>query len=316
MTPTGPSITIVGAGIGGLTAALHLHAHGFTNIHLFEAADRLTTLGVGINVQPHAVLILRDLGLLPALESTGIKTKELNYYNRHGDSIIQEPRGLDAGYKVPQFSIHRGEFQILLLDAVKERLGSDRIHLDHCFTEFSQDEAAGTITAKFVSRANTGTPPEFPTKTADMLVGCDGINSTARSILYPNEGPAHFSGRVLWRGCVERQAYLTGASMVWGGHANQKFIAYPISGRSQRKGKSLVNWICELRVRDENDEDTTPPKTNWLATVPKERFAPSFNGWRMGDLDVKELIEETDKVFEFPMCDRGKCVHTDLIAAC
>ena len=117
-------------------------------------------------------------------------------------------------------------------------------------------------------------PPTIPSKTADMLIACDGINSRARSILYPNEGPPQFSGRILWRGCVERQPYLTGSSMVWGGHANQKFIAYPISARAQRKGKSLVNWICELRVRGENDPDTTPPKTDWLATVPKERFAP------------------------------------------
>jgi 2-polyprenyl-6-methoxyphenol hydroxylase-like FAD-dependent oxidoreductase len=305
ITQAGPSIVIVGAGIGGLTTALHLHANGFQNIHLFESADRLTTLGVGINVQPHAVLILRNLGLLPALESTGIKTRELNYYNKLGDEILREPRGQDAGYKVPQFSIHRGEFQMLLLDTVKERLGADCIHLDHTFTSFEQNERGGTVTAKFIRRGNPEEPPEFPTRTAEVLLACDGINSTVRRILYPEEGPARFSGRILWRGCVERKAYLTGASMVWGGHANQKFIAYPISAKSERKGKSLVNWICELRVREENDPDTTPPKTDWLATVPKERFAPPFDQWQMGDLKVKELIDETEKVFEFPMCDRG-----------
>jgi 2-polyprenyl-6-methoxyphenol hydroxylase-like FAD-dependent oxidoreductase len=305
MTSDGPSIIIVGGGIGGLTTALHLHAHGFKNIHLFESAPVLTTLGVGINVQPSAVLILRDLGLLPALESIAIKTKELNYYNRHGDSIIQEPRGLDAGYKVPQFSIHRGEFQMMLLDAVKERLGSDRIHLDHRFTGFEQDEAAGTITATFTRQSDSSKLADIPSRTADMLVAADGINSTARRILYPNEGPPRFSGRILWRGCVEREPYLTGASMVWAGHANQKFIAYPISGRSASKGKSLVNWICELRVRAEDDPDTTPPVTNWLNTVPKEKFLGPFEKWHdVGSLDVKELVDETEKVFEFPMCDR------------
>ena len=57
--------------------------------------------------------------------------------------------------------------------------------------------------------------------TADLLIGCDGINSTTRSLLYPDEGLARFSGRLLWRGCLEREPYLSGASMVWAGHANQ-----------------------------------------------------------------------------------------------
>jgi 2-polyprenyl-6-methoxyphenol hydroxylase-like FAD-dependent oxidoreductase len=193
---------------------------------------------------------------------------------------------------------------MMLLDAVKERLGSERIHLDHCFSQFSQDEAAGTVTAKFFRRGSS-IPADIPSKTADMLIAADGINSTARRILYPNEGPPHFSGRILWRGCMERAPYLTGGSMVWAGHANQKFIAYPISARSARNGNSLVNWICELRVRDENDPDTTPPKADWLATVPKERFLGPFEQWNnVGSLNVKKLVEETEKVFEFPMCDR------------
>ncbi|TLD37202.1 FAD/NAD(P)-binding domain-containing protein [Venturia nashicola] len=304
MTSNDPSIIIVGGGIGGLTTALHLHAHGFKNIHLYESAPVLAPLGVGINVQPSAVLILRRLGLLPALESIAIKTKELNYYNRHGDSIIQEPRGLEAGYKVPQFSIHRGEFQMMLLDAVKERLGPDRIHLGHRFTSFSQDETAGTITATFKRSSDATKEAEFPSKTGDMLIAADGINSTVRRILYPNEGPPRFSGRILWRGCVERDAYLTGASMVWAGHANQKFVAYPISNRVAMKGKSLVNWICELRVREEGDPDLTPPVPDWNA-ISKEKFLGPFEEWRdVGTLDVGELVGSTERIYEFPMCDR------------
>jgi 2-polyprenyl-6-methoxyphenol hydroxylase-like FAD-dependent oxidoreductase len=300
---TYPTIAIIGAGIGGLTAALHLHAHGFVNIELFESAEELRTLGVGINIQPHAVVVLRNLGLLPALEFTGVLTQELNCYNKFGNEIFSRPRGKYAGYEVPQLSIHRGELQMLLLDTVRERLGNERIHLNHTFARFEQDEEAGKITAHFIQRSSDQSPAT-PSFTADLLIAADGINSTARKILYPAEGPARFSGHVIWRGCVEREPYLTGASMVSGGNVTQKFVAYPISGRSQRSGKSLVNWICELRVRDENDPDTTPPKTDWLATVPNERFAPVFKDWEMGGLSVEQLIEKTDKVFEFPMCDR------------
>lgn len=93
-------------------------------------------------------------------------------------------------------------------------------------------------------------------------------------------------------------------SMVWAGHANQKFIAYPISSKSQRKGRSLVNWIAELRVRAENDPDKSPPKADWTKTVPKERFSREFQSWTFGFLDTPGLINKTNQVYEFPMCDR------------
>lgn len=252
-------------------------------------------------MQPSAVLLLRNLGLLPTLKATGIETKELNFYSRQGNSILSEPRGIDAGYEIPQFSIHRGEFQILLLDAVKQRIGGDRIHLDHRFTSYSQD--ADSITVTF-TRRSTGLPASMPNVTGSILIAADGINSHARHILYPTEGPPRFSGRMLWRGCIERQPYLTGASMIWAGHANQKFIAYPISANSAAAGKSLVNWIAELRVRDENDPDMTPPPVDWTRSVPKEKFAGPFQEWTCGGLRMADLIDSTDKVYEFPMCDR------------
>jgi 2-polyprenyl-6-methoxyphenol hydroxylase-like FAD-dependent oxidoreductase len=241
------------------------------------------------------VLILRSLGLLPELEVTGIRTKELNFYNRHGNIILSEPRGLDAGYRIPQISIHRGEFQMLLLGAVKDRLG-DCVHLNHTFSSYAQDTTS--ITAYFTQRAS-GQPSQIASMTGSMLIAADGINSHARRLLYPDEGPPRFSGRILWRGCIEREPYLTGASMIWAGHANQKFIAYPISAQ-----RSLVNWIAELRVRDENDPDLTPPPVDWTRSVPKSRFEGPFQTWTCGGLRMADLIAETSKVYEFPMCDR------------
>ncbi|KAK3652952.1 hypothetical protein LTR56_004900 [Elasticomyces elasticus] len=303
------SIGIVGAGVGGLVTALQLHANGFRNIQLFEAASKVTSLGVGINVQPHAVLILRDLGLLDALKSTGVETQELNYYDQYGNPIISEPRGHFAGYKVPQFSIHRGHLQMLLLEAVKERLGSESVLLNHSLDSYEQvtKDDEEKVKLRFVQK-RTQEPATASEFEADLVVAADGINSTVRRILYPEEGPAHFSGRLLWRGCLEREPYLTGASMIWSGHANQKFIAYPIVPVSSEanKQKTLINWIAELRVRDENDPDTTPPeKPDWTISIPKEKFAYAFDKWTFGFLNVPELIEKTEKVYEFPMCDRN-----------
>jgi len=303
LSPPAPTIIIAGAGIGGLSAALALHAAGFEDIHIFEASSKLTTLGVGINVQPSAVLILRNLGLLPTLQSTGVETQDLNYFNRHGNAIVSEPRGVHAGYAVPQFSIHRGEFQQVLLAAVNERLGADRVHVDHALSGFAQEEGGDTITAHF-TRRSSDEPATIPSMRAAVLVAADGINSTARRLLYPDEGPPRFSGRVLWRGCVEREPYLSGASMVWAGHADQKFIAYPISAACAARGASLVNWIAELRVRAADDPDLTPPPADWTKTVPKARFEAPFAAWTCGGLAVKQLIDSTDRVYEFPMCDR------------
>ncbi|KAK4893800.1 hypothetical protein LTR27_007825 [Elasticomyces elasticus] len=303
------SIAIVGAGVGGLVTALQLHANGFRNIQLFEAASKVTSLGVGINVQPHAVLVLRDLGLLDALKSTGVETQELNYYDQYGNSIISEPRGLFAGYKIPQFSIHRGHLQMLLLEAVSERLGSESVLLNHSLDSYEQvtSDGAEKVRLRFVQK-KTQEPAAIPQFEADLVVAADGINSTVRKILYLEEGPAHFSGRLLWRGCLEREPYLTGASMIWSGHANQKFIAYPIAPVSTEanRQKTLINWIAELRVRDENDPDTTPPeKPDWTISVSKDKFAGAFDKWTFGFLNVPELIEKTEKVYEFPMCDRN-----------
>lgn len=190
---------------------------------------------------------------------------------------------------------------MLLLSAVKERLGQDRIHLQHALSSFTQDDSH--ITVQFTQRRD-GLPAEMAEVTGDLLIAADGINSTARKILYPDEGPPRFSGRMLWRGCIEQEPYLTGASMVWAGHADQKFIAYPISNRSAEKGKSLVNWIAELRVRSKDDADLTPPKTDWTKSVDTSIFEGPFESWKCGGLKMKQLIDDTEKVYEFPMSDR------------
>ncbi|KAL2068168.1 hypothetical protein VTL71DRAFT_16266 [Oculimacula yallundae] len=302
VSDSGLSITIIGSGIGGLVLALQLHSVGFKNLALFESSRTLTAIGSGINLQPSAVLVLRNLGLLPALEEIGIKTEELKYYNRHGNFVIGEARGEKAGYLVPQFSVHRGMLHAMLFDAVKERLGDGCVRTDHVFTSFEQDEES--ITVRFSRKTDPTIPADTPERTSDVLIACDGINSTARRLLYPNEGPPNFSGRMLWRGVSLREPFLTGRSMVWAGHADQKFIAYPVGRQAEKEGKSLVNWIAELRVRSKDDLDLTPPVADWGKTVPKDRFASQFQSWTFGFLSIPELIEETEVVAEFPMCDR------------
>src|ERR1700710_2093200 len=120
------TVLIAGGGIGGLTLALSLHQIGVA-AKVFESVPALKPLGVGINVLPHAVRELIELGLLDELDSCGVRTGELAFFSKHGKPIWSEPRGLEAGYKWPQFSIHRGRLQQILLDAVTQRLGADHV---------------------------------------------------------------------------------------------------------------------------------------------------------------------------------------------
>jgi 2-polyprenyl-6-methoxyphenol hydroxylase-like FAD-dependent oxidoreductase len=91
------------------------------------------------------------------------------------------------------------------------------------------------VTARFVDRA-TGAP--LAEVRGDILVGADGIHSTVRRTFYPDEAPPPFSGRILWRATTEAAPFLTGRSMIMAGHADQKFVAYPICPDAAKRGKS------------------------------------------------------------------------------
>jgi 2-polyprenyl-6-methoxyphenol hydroxylase-like FAD-dependent oxidoreductase len=137
---------IAGAGIGGLTTALFLHEAGI-EVELFERTHDIRELGVGINMLPHAVRELAGLGLMPALDADGVRTRELVYTNRFGQIVWQELRGIDAGYEVPQISIHRGRLLGLIHRAVVNRLGGDVISTASRVDAFEQSE--GGVVAHF-----------------------------------------------------------------------------------------------------------------------------------------------------------------------
>src|SRR5258708_16017342 len=123
-------VVIVGAGIGGLTLGLALHEAGIP-CRIFESAAEIKAVGVGINLLPHATKELAGLGLEGALAKIAIATTDATFFNRFGQLIYQEPLGRAAGYDHPQFSIHRGDLQRLLLDAFVTRAGADRPPATH-----------------------------------------------------------------------------------------------------------------------------------------------------------------------------------------
>src|ERR1700738_4994036 len=138
-------IIIVGAGIGGLTLGLALHAAGIP-CRIFESAAEIRPIGVGINLLPNATKELAALGLEQALARVAIATTDATFFNRFGQLIYQEPLGRAAGYEQPQFSIHRGDLHKVLLDASVARAGADRLLTNHHCIGVEQDDGGVTVT--------------------------------------------------------------------------------------------------------------------------------------------------------------------------
>jgi 5-methylphenazine-1-carboxylate 1-monooxygenase len=285
---------IAGGGVGGLVTALMLHARGI-DCEVFEQADVIRELGVGINTLPHAIKELAELGLLDRLDAVAIRTYELFYTNRFGQEIWREPRGLDAGYDLPQFSIHRGRLQGVIYQAVRARLGEARIHMNCRLGSFSEDE--GGVTAYFFDRSGA----HRATARGDVLIGADGIHSVVREKLYPNEGPPTWNGLMLWRGAHDWPAFLTGRSMVVAGGLAAKLVIYPIAEGS-RADKRLTNWAVIGRVGD--GTTPIPHKNDWSRPGRFQDLMPHVQRFRIPFVDGRALIEATPEFWEYPMCDR------------
>jgi 2-polyprenyl-6-methoxyphenol hydroxylase-like FAD-dependent oxidoreductase len=285
---------IVGGGIGGLTTALMLRARGMA-CELFEQADAIRELGVGINTLPHAIRELAGLGLLQKLDDVAIRTDVLYYLNRHGQEVWRESRGIDAGHDVPQFSIHRGRLQSVIHRAVEEHLGPDAIHTGCRLGAFTQDE--GGVTAYFFDRAGR----HIKTARGDILIGADGIHSKVRETLFPGEGPPCWNGLMLWRGARDWPAFLTGRSMIVAGGLNAKVVVYPIAEGSSPANR-LTNWAVLVKVGD--GKAPPPRREDWSRPGRSEELMPHVARFSVPYVDVPSLIAATPEFYEYPTCDR------------
>ncbi|MFI7617485.1 flavin-dependent oxidoreductase [Nonomuraea terrae] len=291
---TEDEVVIVGAGIAGLVLALELHDAGI-GCRLYEAVPQLGSVGVGINLLPHATRVLHRLGLGDDLAAAGVVTRESVFFNRFGQLIYREPSGLHAGYEHPQYSIHRGDLQAVLLAAVRERIGADAVVLGHRFVRAEQDENG--VTAHF---AGPGGDP-LPSVRARVLVGCDGIHSVLRKQLHPDEGEPRYSGINMWRGVTKGRPFLSGASMVRAGWIDRgKLVTYPI--RNLPDGDQLLNWVVEIQTPRHLQRD-------WNRRGELEDFIGAFEDWHFDWLDVPAMMRASETVLEYPMVDQDPLDH-------
>ncbi len=287
------TVLIIGGGIGGLALALTCHQIGVP-FKVFEASRTIQPLGVGINIQPNAVRELYALGLENALPNIGVKTREYGMFSRHGLEIWTEPRGEWAGYKWPQYSVHRGELQMLLYNTLVERAGADCVETGWRCSGFENTEESAN--AHLVNSA-TG---EKRIENASLIIGADGIHSAVRHQMHPDEGPPIWGGAVLWRGTARGKPFRIGASMALIGHGTQRIVAYPISEADPDTGFATINWITELTY----DPGAGWNKEDWNREVDASEFLPMFKDWSYDWVDIPALVTQSDRVYEYPMVDR------------
>ncbi|MBI4920929.1 MAG: flavin-dependent oxidoreductase [Devosia nanyangense] len=284
-------VVVIGAGIGGLTLGLMLTEKGIP-VRLYEAAERISPIGVGISILPHASQQLCDLGLREALTRAGIVAQESCFYTRFGQLVHKEPLGLYAGYDVPQVQVHRGDLQALLLEAFVARAGEGRVITGHRCVRV--EDGADHAVAHFVDPEGRALPPV----TGRAVIAADGIHSVVRAQLFPAEGGPIYSGVNMWRGISRWKPFLTGASYVRAGWLSLgKMVIYPIRDNIDGKGTQLINWVAEIETPEHNQQD-------WNRRGRLSDFIGAFEDWHFDFLDVPAMIRAADAVLEYPMVDK------------
>lgn len=286
-----PRVLIAGGGIGGLVTALTLHQIGLS-CTVFESVRELKPLGVGINLQPNAVRELFDLGIgADLLDSVGLPAREWALVGLNGADIHAEPRGLEAGYRWPQYAVHRGRFHMMLYQAVLDRLGPDAVRTGCRVTSFEQTQTGVTV------EVETADGPL--TQIADLLIGAEGIHSATRAQMHPDQPQIHWGGALMWRGTTRAKPIRTGSSFIGLGTSRHRMVIYPIS-QPDADGLAEINWIAE-RTLDAGEDWR---ETGWFREVPIDSFAHHFDQFRYDWLDVPRLIRGASRAFENPMIDR------------
>jgi salicylate hydroxylase len=271
-------IAIIGGGIGGLSAALHLLKAGL-DVHVYEQSPRIGEIGAGIQISPNASRLLIRLGLKPALDAAGVRP--LAVHQRRWDdgrTLQRAPVGpeVEATFGAPYYHFHRGDLAELLGAAVPAK----RVHVGHKLVGL---EPRGE---KIVARFESGASAE-----ADLLVGADGIHSRVRHLTFGPEKP-RFTGCVAWRGLVpaERIKHLgiEVASHNWmgpDGHVVHYWVA----------GGRLMNVVCVV-------EHGTWTSESWTDKGDVAEALARYDGWHP---IVRGLIEAFPETFIWALHDRA-----------
>ncbi len=264
-------IAMVGAGIGGLTAALALRARGL-GVTVFEQAATPRELGAGVSLHPNAVRLLKRIGLRDWLESINTRSVGLSLRTSRGEPVPTPPASADS----PTYQVHRVELLEMLNDAQAHAV----VRYGHQCTGVRETEDGVQLT--FANGV---------TARADVVIGADGIHSVVQREIGLATHPTS-EGIMAYRGLIpsERLSWakdLRGLNM-WMG-SGRSFICFPIS-----QGR-VINIVAFVPSNLDSEE-------SWSAPGDLRALAAEYNGW---GTPVVEAIGALDETFRWGIYDRA-----------
>lgn len=275
------SLAVVGAGIGGLTAALALGRQGHA-VTLIERRTGFTEVGAGLQLSPNASCVLIEFGLAPALRRVvGEPDRVVVRATRSGRTIGEARLGpfMRERFGAPYWVVHRADLQRILLDAVRS-LPNVRLVMGRRVEAVEPETGRLTLVTERGSRDDLA---------VDAIVGADGIGSALRSAVDGAAAPA-YRGYVAWRATLPRDrappalaANETGLWLCRSGHV----VHYPIAG-----GR-LLNLVAIERRRD--------PVEGWATPGDRADLLARFEG---AAAPLRELLGAADSWLLWSLFDR------------
>ncbi|MFJ4657265.1 FAD-dependent monooxygenase [Nocardia sp. NPDC088792] len=268
----GLKIAIVGAGIGGLTAAIALHQRG-ADVTVYEKAQELRELGAGVGIGANGARIYESLGLADSLAAIAGKVSTITAKTWRGEPL--------PGYRPPfpvdrTYPVHRAEFQNLLVAALPTgtvRLGRE------CVTAVEDDEG---VRIEFADGSQTR---------ADVLIGADGIHSVLQTVVGAETAPVS-EGIMAYRALIPAARldgiYDLSSWSMWMG-PGQSFLTYSVSSGT------LLNVVAFVPTDLEVEE-------SWSAPGDVAALAAAYDRW---DDQIGAIIETMDDTFRWGIYDRA-----------
>jgi salicylate hydroxylase len=273
-------ILIAGAAIGGLVAALALQQRGF-EVALYEQAADLREVGAGVQISPNGTRVLYSLGLADAIRAVAVEPagKEVRLWNSGATwPLFDLGPTCVARYGFPYLMLHRGDLQMVLVEAVR-RSDPSAIHLGA-----SVSRVTGTDDGVVVGLA------DGRTVTGSLLIGADGVHSATRSAVF-GQAKARFTGCMAWRGVVPMERLprhlARQAGVNWIG-PGRHVVTYPL------RGGKLMNFVGVVERSDWTTE-------SWTMRGTREECASDFAGWHS---DVHALIDNIDDHYRWALLSR------------
>jgi salicylate hydroxylase len=269
-------VAVVGAGIGGLAAAVALSRAGF-RVDVYEQAAELGEVGVGLHLGPNGSRILHRWGLAGPLRRAAVRPVALEIRDwRDGRTFARHPMGevWEAEFGAPYYTIHRMDLHRLLA----EQAPPGRVHLKRRLVGFS--EAADGVRIDFACGTSAA---------ADIVVGADGIHSVIRETI-AGAGEATFSGISAFRGVVPAEAVpgLPAETMfVWAG-PDSRLLCYPVGG-----GR-LLTFVAIVPEPGWHTE-------SWSARGAPADLAAALSGW---NADVTAILDAVTETRRWALYDR------------